>query len=303
MGISNIISGDFGSVAGISSVLSFSLSENRETKSYKASNTAGATGRNKGIFGFSGTYSALGAIPQLMPKDIVVAQQFFLGPDDGVYNPTTMKGTIYTGDIIIDQVVVNWNWETQDPMMHTVSFTGIGPLSRAYDADFTPDTTAVNVNDVCPTKIEISDAAATEFFELENLTSAALTFTAANTQYANSNTNCAKESLPGGIDFTLGMSRQETMQQVLNVGGPNTTLEIDSGVDYQLRMYTDAALFWLLKWAIMKDHTNIQGDIQSSPSTIVGFDKSFEMQAFNGGLTGQIVFPGGTPVWWPTPTP
>ncbi len=293
----NIISGDFGSVAGISSVLDFSISENRETKTYKASNTAGATGRTKGIFGFSGTYSALGAIPQLMPRDKVVGQQFFLGPDDGVYNATSMLGTVYVGDIIINQVAINWNWETQDPITHTVSFSGEGALNRTYGAAFIPDTTAVNVNDVCPTKVEIADDIPTAFYELEDLTTAVLTFTAANQEYANSNTNCAKKTIPGGIDFTLGMSRQETKQQV-NQQNPTFELEIESGIDYQIRMYTDATEFWLLKWAIMKDHTNIRGDIQGSPSAPVGFDKSFEMQAFNSGVIGQIVFPD-TNIWWP----
>ncbi len=293
----NIISGDFGGLENISSVLGFSISESRETESYSSANTNRAMGRNKGVFGFRGTYSALGAVPQMMPRDKVLLQKFFLGPDDGAYNATSMKGTVYVGDIIVDKVVISWNWEAQDPITHTVSFSGEGLLTALYDIDFVPDTTAVNVNDVCPTKVEISGVSGSAFYGLEDLTSAALTFTAANHPYADASTGCNRRFLPGNIDFTLGMSRQETKRQV-NQQNPTFELEIESGIDYQIRMYTDDIAFWLLKWAMMKDHTNIQGDIQGFPSRIVGFDKSFQMQANNGLGIGEIVFPN-TNVWWP----
>ena len=304
-----VIKGDLGSIhnpnslAQFSSVTGYTISENRSTQEYKASNTAGATGRLKGLYGWGGTYSALGALPEGLPRDLRTCK-FYLGPDSGVFEGI---GTVLTGQIIIDSVDITWDWENQVPIRHNVNFTGTGLITFGEDVDPNPgitgdaddliDRTAVALDDVCPTKIEIAQAITPVFLELTNITSATLTLTANNTQNANSSTNCAQTSIPGGIDWSLAINRQESS---FFIDPPTDTLESISGDDYQLRLYTDAALFWLLKFGIMKDHTNIQGSIEDS--NIVGYTMNYQMQAFDSAPTpnpGEIILPGPTN-WWPT---
>ncbi len=301
-----VIKGDLGSIhnadtpAEFSSITGFSVSENRATQEYKASNTAGATGRLKGLYGWSGTYSALGAVPEALPRDIrnVI---FYLGPDDGVFQGA---GTTLTGQIIIDSVDITWDWENQVPIRHNVNFTGIGLITyiEAVDPTGAPnliDTSAVALVEVCPTFIEASLPDGAAFKTLTNITSAVLTLSADNTQNANSSTNCAQTSIPGGIDWGLVANRQETS---FFVDPPAKTLVNTSGNDYQIKVYTTDALFYLLKWGILKDHTNIQGSIEDG--NIVGYSMNYQMQAFDQtapGTIGQLDLPGSVE-WWPSDT-
>ena len=302
-----VIKGDLGSIhnpdtpAEFSSITGYTVNENRETQEYKASNTAGATGRLKGLYGWGGTYAALGAIPEALPRDIRNVK-FYLGPDSGVIEGV---GTVLQGQIIVDSVDITWNWEDQIPVRHNVNFTGIGLITYLEDEDPNPgiigdaadliDRTSVNLVDVCPTKIEVALAITPVFETLTDITSAVLTLTANNTQNANSSTNCAQTSIPGGIDWSLAVNRQ---QSSFFIDPPADTVFSQSGDDYQVRIYTDASLFWLLKFGILKDHTNIQGSIEDS--NIVGYTMNYQMQAFDAaGQPGQILLPSSTE-WWPT---
>ncbi len=301
-----VIKGDLGSIHNPnsldqwSSVTGFTISENRQTQEYKASNTAGATGRLKGLYGWGGTYSALGSLAESLPRDLRTCK-FYLGPDDAIFEGL---GTVLTGQIIIDSVDITWDFENQTPIRHNVNFTGIGLITFEESVDPNPgapgdindliDRTAVALDDVCPTKIEVATAITPVFATLTDITSATLTLTADNTQNANSSTNCAQTSIAGGIDWSLAINRQ---QSSFFIDPPADTLESISGDDYQIRLYKDAALFWLLKFGIMKDHTNIQGSIEDSG--IVGYTMNYQMQAFDtAGTPGEIILPG--PVnWWP----
>ncbi len=277
----------------VSSVRQWILNENRSTIKYQASNTQCASGRLKGKFAWSGSYSAYGSVPFVMPRE----KGFFEGytaPDDRAVD---MLGTIYGGNIIVDSVEIAWNWETQEPIAHVVNFSGEGPLAQGLSDPQIVDASEIDLDDVCPAKVEIAtDIAAPVFDELSNITKATLSISADNKPFTNSSTACAEAFSRGAIDWTLSIDRQSTIW--LTDDTPHALL---SGNDYQIRLYDSATTFWLLKYGILKDHTNIEVDIEND--SIVGYTKNFEMQAFGGTpppkTIGLIAFPN-TNEWWPS---
>ena len=286
----------------ISSVRQWQISESRSTIKYGASNTHCAAGRLAGKFAWSGSYNAYGSVPSLMPRESALFRGYH-APLDGIVGGT---GTTLSGEIIVDSVAITWNWENQEPISHVVNFSGVGLLTQTLNDTAIIDATAIDLDEVCPSKIDISDNIGTPNWEtISNIKQAILNISAENKKYTDSSTLCAEASIKGPIDWTLSIDRNNDIWDASPGGVPSVpVLPILSGNDYALRLYDSVAEFWELDYAIMKDHTNILTDIETD--AIIGYTENYEMQAWvdasGDGVRdtlGKILFPS-TAEWWPT---
>jgi hypothetical protein len=273
-----IHSGYLGIINGLSTVREFTLNDNMEVKKFIASNTLSGSGRVKSIKSWGGSINLYGDIPPVMPSETFT----FLGytaPTTGVKGTNGMR---HTGTAIVDSVVLTWNWQNGEIISNVLNFSGHLGLTSAVGAAVA-DATTPDVNGICGTKIQTSTDGVT-FTDLDNVATATLTISAMNQAYVNSSTTCLTGRLPGPIDWTLGINRQDDV------------FFGTKGDDYQLKLFTNATEFWLLKWGILKDFTNLQVNIESN--AIVSHQMNFEMQGVVGGVAGKIEKPGVT-VWWP----
>ena len=107
----SVRSAAFGVLNGRSTVRNVSISEALNTNKHVASNTQLGAVRTNGIYEWSGTFENYGAQPLAMPRDTFSFQTYF-APDSGAVGG---DGTIFSGTVIVDQVVINFNFESGVP--------------------------------------------------------------------------------------------------------------------------------------------------------------------------------------------
>jgi len=272
-------SGKFAAISGVSGVRNWNISEEDSSPTMKASNLAGGTGRHAGIKKWSGSFSAYGILPIVMPSETYS----FIGytaPDTDVVGANGLR---YTGTIMVDSVTFTWDWKTGKVLDHTVNFSGSGALAFSTAAAITDDT-ALAAYPVCGTKL-MQSADDETYVEVTDLTQATFTITAANQDSINSGTSCWVTRKAGPIDWTLAVVQEKTLRDI--------TLR---GSDYYLRLYVDASNFWQLSGARCMSFTGIKVDIESG--AIIDRTINFGMQAQMDGAIGEIIKPGDV-AWWP----
>lgn len=273
-----VLSGAFGVLDGLSTVRNVTISETLGLNKHVASNTQLGAARTKGIHSWSGSYSQYGSQPLRMPRDIFTFSSY-VAPDNGVEGTA---GLIVTGQAIVDQVVINFNFENGEPINIQTNFTGILALAKNAAQPAITDATAPALEEICAAKVQYAEA------DVTDVTSAVLTITAENKPYSNSSTivsgNCYQNVVPGTIDWNLAVNRQS-----------NTFLH-DNGTVGRWDLYTNATEFWRLDWGMTREHSNFTVDNESGD--IIAYTKNVEMHGHNGTSIGQIVLPDTT-VWWP----
>lgn len=270
-------SGKFAVVNGMSTVRNWNVSDLITNPRYVASNTLGGSGRVSGIQDWNGSFGFYGAVPPVMPGEIFS----FLGytaPNDDISGSNGQRGS---GDAIVDNIAIVFNWQNGEIISGTVNFSGDGALAWASGAAIT-DATAPDVPSICGVKIELSDDDAA-FTELANLSQATLTISAANVSYVNSSTACWTKRKAGPLDWNLSLTLDD---DVFLVKGANKVV----------RVYIDATTFYKLKWGKMKDINGITANIETGD--IIRHTAMFEMNGFVAGVAGQIVLPDAS-VFWP----
>lgn len=276
-------SGKFGVLNGRSTVRNWAINEESTNPKFVASNTRGGSGRRNGINSWSGSLATYGHAPGIMPKDIA-AFLGYTGPDSDILAGT---GPRATGNIICDSLALNWNWTNGEILNAVANFSGHLGLGWTMAGAAITDVTVPDVPEVTGTLFEYS-ANGTDWFEITDLVSAALTIIAENQSYVNSSTGGETGRKAGNIDWTLAL-----VQQNLDRG---VTLGFDKGDDIQIRGYVDAVDFWLLKWGKVKNFTNLTVDIETG--AIMQRTVNIEMNGFVGGVVGGITLPGAGSPWW-----
>ena len=275
-------SGKFAAVNGISTMRQWQLNDTSTPKAFVASNTQGGTGRKKGNTDWTGSLGAYGGSPAHMPNDTFDFKGF-TAPTDGANGPT------YKGNVMVDQVAIQWNWENADIISHTLQFGSNGPLTEDVEAP-TTDGTAPNVPAIIGQEVSIGTDDSGPAVIL-NVKSAALTIKAAVKTYVNSSTDGVVQRVPGNIDWdaTVVVDECDFSEMPFTIGD-----------DVLIRLPAGGDLYWELKWGIVSGFQNLQVDRESN--NIIGFTMHFEMNGFSDEdeSVGHILLPGVEEPWWPT---
>ena len=275
-------SGRFAVVDGVDTVRNWQITDTQSLTRYVASNTRGGAGRKRAVNEWSGAYAAYGGTPTHMPGDIFSFAGY--GSPD---NDVSGAGLTYSGQAIVDSIVVNWNWVAGEIINHVVNFSGHLALTTA-SATHT-DVTNPDVPEVCGTKIEYVD---TPNVEIPNLASATFTLSIENVEYVNSSTIVSGECWKGRkagtpIDWTLAAVVDDNLRSGVFPA---------KGDDQELWLYVDATTYWQLRWGTVKDFTGINADRETG--AILQQTINWEMNGFNPGV-GLIRRPGDVADWWP----
>lgn len=237
----SVISGVGGAVDGVGTVGKWTMVSSADLKKWLASGSKQGASRLPGPRDWSATYTALGFLPQKMPGDTFT----FTGSLDGT------NGVV--GAAMVDGVTIDWNQETGDPITHTVSFSSNGAL--ALGAAVATDVTTPEAVSSVGCIIKASDPLGSpSFTEIEDIRSATLTITRANTPYVSSSTVSNGEArtkrIAGPWDFAFSYSQYE--------GDPAMLFEPNTVKHFQV--FVNDTLYWELKWVRMGELSGVESD-------------------------------------------
>lgn len=278
-----ILSGISGAVekdaTDVSTVRSWQVGTGADAATYAASNTKGGTSRVPGNEDWAGSYQAYGAIPALKPGESFV----FHGSIDGTNG--------VNGTARCNQVEITWDIEGALPISHTVSFEANGTaLTRGAEA--AADVTVPDPPPSKGTKLELWTVSGTPALDVEisDVRTMTLTITRNNPSYVSSSTAGQTGREEGILDFTLSISVYE--DDFADLPDENDIRE--------LRLYTDATLYWKLEWAILTELTDLEVDIEGGG--LIGATLNYGMVGFTDVAAtpteGSIAAPGAV-AWWP----
>lgn len=284
-------SGKHGAVNGVPVTRNWTLNILNALERRYHSASRGGPDVDLGIEDWNGILEGFGGFPPFFPGDIV-ALILFTGPSTGVLGAT---GDTYTGFAIIDSLTVNWNWQPNNSLNWSASFSADGCLTEVEGEEL--DVSAVCLDRMCSVLPFIDDdicGSPGSYAEWANVESATLTITSANQMVVNSSTDCCTFRIPGNIDWTLDIVDQE--EYIIPV----------YTIPYGFRMYINGTQYWQLSWGQLMNISNLRVDIETG--ALVTKTNNFVM---NGRLCcgsaaatlGSIIDPAGATQWPIAPTP
>jgi hypothetical protein len=282
-------SGKFGRVNGVDSMRQWTINETERQPKAVASNTLLGTARRRGVRSWTGSFQAYGEKPVSMcMPGTVFAFSGYGAPDNDLAGGT---GLLYEGDAIVDSVEVRWNWQNGEILSYTVNFSGHLELDKTASGADPGDAVSPNLPIVGGTKIQYAMYDLGVYTTLANLTDARLTISSQNNDYVNSSTYVSPTLWTGRsggpIDWTLAITQQDV---------DRAAPMFDIGDFVNLRLFTDASLYWQLKYGIVRDFSGITVNRESGE--IIRRTINIDMNGYYGSNHGEIKFPGGTQ-WWP----
>jgi hypothetical protein len=271
-----VISGFGGAVNGAESVRNWSITETADTQAVVASNTKGGTTRGPGNTDWSGSYSAYGHTPDVMPGEVFT----FAG------NMNNGKGA--TGTAIVDEVSLTINIETGAIIEHSVNFSANGALTfgtvAATDASVPCPPTSIGC------KVQLATPAGSpSFADLEDVRTVTLTLTRANAAYVNSETSGGTRRTKGNLDFTLAIT--------VHTDDANDLPDVN--LVRSVRIFVNATEYWELNWVRFSEISGVEVDIEGAG--IVGATLNASMQGFTSisdvCTEGSIITPDEVTIW------
>lgn len=275
------LSGQFAAIDSVPAIMQWAVSRTRPSNAFKHSGTKGGTNRRKGVGAWSGTWSAAGGVPAVLPG----ASASFIGytaPTTGVENT---NGERYSGTIICTEVLIKWDYTTNAIVSHDVSFVGHLGLTRADGAAVLDAVQTVEVeSSLCPMKIG-TIASPTD---LTDIKTAQLKITSDVKSYINSSTgnetgNRASSLLDWEAQFVI-----ETTDGDMYVEGAEAET---------LQMFVNATEFWDLRQAFFREMSGVTANRETGD--IIDQTLTWEMasnKAADGAL-GTIIKPDLTTFW------
>jgi len=271
------------------------LSETTTPAEYRASNTLGGTGREEGIYDYSGSAEGYGGVPPVMPSEYFN----FLGftaPTTGAR--ATAGVTKAANNAICQEVTINWSWVTGELLNWAMSFAAGEPLGITEGSASTVDAVLPIPEIVCGTKVTLTVGNTV----WPNIVTASLTIRANNPSYVNSSTAGKTGRRPGIIDFSCAITEENNAEGGSLVA--STCLSTAVGGNNILRLWVDNTDYWDLYWAHLVDISDLRVDMDTGD--IIRQTNNFAMAGFNieEGQNGRIGRPGedggSNPWWWPT---
>lgn len=278
--------GRYGEIDGIPAVRSWNLTEGYTLNTQVASNTKHGTNRTRGVYDWTGSFTAYGHTPTHMPGDVVAAQ-LYKSPDA---TGDVDNGDVAAGDIYIERVAITWDFATNQVISYTCDFGGDGDLT--WQTDSQPnDTSAFDEDTPCAGKWALWDGVSTETI-IAHIAQAVLTIERPAVTAVNSGTTagagkCTTNRHPGAaVDWNLALSMEEG----------NIISALNPGSVVWLRGYVDATAYWDLKWGICGERSGITVDRETG--AVISFSQTISMKGSNAGVIGLINKPGAVS-WWP----
>ena len=277
-------SGIHGAIDGVPHLTQWQVEEGYTNNKTVSTSTQHGTNRHKGVYDWTGQYSALGGLPTYMPGDFFD----FVGFKSPDAAGGLLLGDKLEGNVLVGSVAITWDWKTNAPLSHVVQFGGNGALAfttgpEIIDAEIPLEETPCLgkiVTYVDPTETRIL-----------HVTQAVLTFTREMKTTINSGTSDGTGKCQTGrrvgaaIDWTLAITTED--------GNENAVIK--SGNIVNLRAYTTATLFYDLKWGMMGKRSGLT--VNRMTGDIISQTHNAEMKGYNV-TEGEIKLPGGT-TWWP----
>lgn len=273
--------GRLGAINGIGCVRNWSVTDLAEVKEFACSGTRGAKGRRTGIEDWNGSFESYGKTPAVMPGECFDFEGY-TGPDDADCGQGTGNGPVYTGEAIVDQVAITWNWDASENIQISTSFSGKGELTIEDDEIVDEETLMVLPTRGSKGFFTFADPTETEIC---NIASATLTLTADNQTFANSCTAGWRDRNPGIIDWSLAIELQ---------GDERPLVKNSSHI---LRLYVNATEFFELKWGIVADYSGLTVDIETQAIISQTLNILGQVIDPDDGELGHIILPDLSQFW------
>lgn len=279
-----VFTGSLGAINGINNIRNWSVEETSDAKVAVTSATRGGTARSKGVRSWSGSASIYGCAPPVMPGDMFS----FVGYRNSATDVVNAAGIRTTGSVMIESIVMNWNWNTNDILNTVINFVGSGPVTHASGVAVVDSSSAV-FEGACPNLPQIAlGATPTVFAEIPDVLSASLTISNPSKPIVSSSTNCWTQRKKGAaVDYTL------SIVQYNETGLAPIAMRDDCVI--KLLNSATANDFWELKWCHLLGITGVTVDRETGNP--IQQTLNFGMNTFAYGEQGFIKRPGGT-TWW-----
>ena len=290
-----VFSGKYGAVGDVDTVRNWVLNELTTPAEMRASNTLGGTARYEGVYDYNGTFEGYDGVPPYMPGDYFDFTGY-TAPSTGALGVAGITKSAVNA--IVQEVTINWNWQSGELLNWALSFAAGEPLAITEAQAVVQDLVLPVPKIICGTKVTLT-ASDTVW---PNIVSASLTIRANNPTYVNSSTNGYTGRRRGIIDWTAAIVEEADQTDVSL--GVAACLGTQVGSDNILRLWCDATTYWDLYWAHFVDVSDLRVD--NDTGAIVGQTNNFAMMGFNkeNGQNGRVGRPGedgaSNPFWWPT---
>ena len=276
-------SGIYGAIEGVSHLQQWQVEEGYTNVKSVSTSTQHGTNRHRGIYDWTGQYSAYGGIPAYMPGEFFDFVGF-KGPDS---SGGLLLGDQLEGNVLVGSVAITWDFKTNTPISHVVQFGGNGALAFATGPEIV-DAALPRDDTPCLGKIALY-ASPTET-PIPHVTQAVLTFTREMKTAVNSGTSagsgkCQTARRPGAaIDWSLAITTENG----------NEYAPLASGLVVNPRCYINATEYWDLIWGLIGKRTGLIANRETGD--IISQTHNIEMKGF-GASQGSIVMPGDVDFW------
>jgi len=279
--------GKFGTVNGVPSIRKWSINDAQTLARAVTSATAFGTARKPGVEEWNGQFIQSAIDPVFMPGDLIA----FVGyeaPDNDSYG----VGEEYSGNAMIKQLAIDWNWAGGDIINYTFDFDGDLALTATPSTGPVLDASVPVIPSVIGTKWQYSTAGiAGPFTDWTNMVQANLTIMNAVQEFSNSSTYVAphqwKGRRSGPIDLTASVVEQ-SVDRARFIKGQQLTL----------KCFVDATHYFLIAYVLVKDFTGITVDRDSGAIIQQTVALEWNCADVSDGTLGEILKPDGT-TWWP----
>jgi len=276
--------GKYGAADGIACLRNWSINDLAELKEYACSATQGMKGRQAGIRDWNGSYEAYGAQPVYMPGECFEFSGYTAPSsiDCGLGSGT---GPTYTGDCVVEQVQIVWNWESSENIVVTTQIQGNGELVLAT-GEILDEAPAI----ILPTRNSKGFFLWDGAQELELcVKSGTLTFTSDVKDFANSCTAGWRNRQPGILDWTLSCESDDDDRSTLQDLEPNDIV--------WLRLYINQTEYYDLKWGMVQDFSGLTVNVETSDIISQTLNIASSPADPDTGDLGAIILPDLTQYW------
>ena len=266
--------GRHGAINGVPQVMSWGLSETSSPDAAHGSATGIFPVRRHGPISWGIDWKALGCQPSALPLTQAAWAGFAYS------NTGSGNGLKYSGDIVVDQVQIDWDWSKNAVVQYSLKASGAGALTE--DANAAPITDASTPVGYSPCGDQIMIGASGSEVALEMVTKASLTISGSNGKATNSSTGCRVDAKPGGsVDIKLSITVETGTMQMAKNSLQRILLPTD----------TDP---WIFEFMVVAGRSGFQVDRKSG--AVVGFTYDLVYTRLNeANDVGSITLPDGTP--------
>ena len=248
-------------INGLAGGRSWSVSPVANVTEFSDSGTDGAIALVDGVTDWSGSFSAYGHTPLVLPG----AGFTFLGSNDGTNGAT--------GTAIADGFDLTLNQETMAPIECVVNFSGNGALTLGAAAG----AAGAAALPLCA----VAGCIINDGSDIE-VRSSKLSLTRDNKAYNDTSTDGAMKREMGRLSGTLSWSRY--CDTFADLGALNAVVTV--------KLYVTAALYWEIKYAKYVGPSDITVDRETGE--LIGATENLTFTALNGdGTIGSITPPVG----------